>query len=124
MNTTTTYTRKEGLRRLTVLTKKLRAMGCVPFAGSFEIGERTHREVHPDGYQPGQQHPDDDLVALYTKDEYVKGCGLQHGEVVHIYVSFQTEYDGGLDGTYCGWVGGPDDEPMIVNCNGVEITPR
>ncbi len=114
-----TYNKTEGLRRLRVLTKKLREMGLVPFAGSFEVGERTHLEIQPTGYSPGQQDEDDDLMDFWTLPDYAAKVGLRHGEVVHIYVSTPE----GLEGTHCGWVGGPNDEPMVVNVDGREISP-
>ncbi len=126
MDTTTevlTFTKAEALRRLTVLTVKLRKMGCVPFGASFEIGERTHPEIQPNGYVSGQQHEDDDLLCHWTRQEYAKQ-GLRHGEVVHIYVTGWDGFEHYLDGTHCGWVGTPDAEPMIVNIHGAEIEPR
>lgn len=127
MHTTTevpTYDRKEAIRRLTVLTKKLRAMGLVPFGGSFEIGERTIPEIQPHGYLPGQEDKWDDLLCHWTKEQYAKDVGLRHGEVVHIYVTAWDGFEHYLAGTHCGWVGGPDDEPVIVNIDGREIEPQ
>jgi len=119
------FTKTEALRRLRVLAAEARDATHNSSRAPAEVGLRTRPVVSPTvPTHRGCYHPEDDLSHHASFREAATDPEVAtHGAVVHIYIDRCLKFMGGapeyeLDSVVVGWMGTPDTEPVLIDCNG------
>lgn len=121
----TTFTKTETLRRLRLLAAEARDASYNARTAPTEVGLRTRPIVSATvPTQRGCYPPDDDLSEnISFKQAATDPDVATYGSVVHLYISRCCGFVGGtpdyeLDTVAVGWLGTPNTDPVLIDCNG------